>query len=191
MVQEYIGRKFRTSAICLICMAAALGLWIFVLLEGFNWEITVFMSLFTLSMIGWVSLAIVMIACDYIQLRRNAGWIQNRNMQHIADDIHMDEFTFPRAKIYCGKHAFLSCKSKVLIPYASVCWAYMKLHTSMGMTTDSKLMIHTRDGQKFTVAIGDQEARQLISRFVAPNSPGAILGYGAEQKRRYKAMRMR
>ena len=78
----------------------------------------------------------------------------------------------------------------MIIPYAEMAWTYFKVHNaSGGMVSQTEMVIYTKDGKKFSALVNRDDFARLMTKWVLPNNPNVIVGYGKEQKQRYKAIR--
>lgn len=119
----------------------------------------------------------------------NLKWLKEKGIEHIADDISLEQPTLPRSKIYCGRQSFFCKKPCAIIPYSEVAWVYLYERKFYGIITMEKsVIIYTKDGKRFAVSWRDDEFKWLLENFIIRYSPNVVLGFGAEQKKRYREL---
>ena len=57
-----------------------------------------------------------------------------------------------------------------------------------GIAVEKAVIVYTKDGQKFILNSNADEFKWLLENYIAPNSPNIVIGYGAEQKARYRQL---
>lgn len=112
------------------------------------------------------------------------NYLKKHGLLEQMEDINASVFDLPLSKISFGNTAFFSKKSKVVIPYSMVLWAYIQVVYTNGIKSEEKLLIGCRDRKWFTIKADKQELHQLLE-IVARYSPDLILGHGKEQNSRY------
>ena len=118
---------------------------------------------------------------------RNLRWLRKNGIENISHDINLNKPTLPRSKIYCGERALLTKRPCLLIPYNEMGWVYIYKKYTNGFLTERSFIIYTKDKHKFSLAFDDEdEIRWLLNNYIIKNSPDVIIGYGKEQKERYK-----
>lgn len=115
-------------------------------------------------------------------------WLKSMGLQSVADDIVLDRPTLPQSKIYCGQRALFCKKPCAIIPYAQIAWVHLYERQAYGIAVEKAVIIYTKDGKKFALNSDADEFRWLLENYIIPQSPNIVIGYGAEQKARYKQL---
>lgn len=113
-------------------------------------------------------------------------WLAQIGLPNVADDIILEQPTLPQSKIFCGYYALFSKKTCVIIPYGQIAWAHLYERRTYGITVEKAVILYTKDGKKFSLNADVDEFKWLLENYIIPQSPNIILGYGAEQKKRFK-----
>lgn len=135
------------------------------------------------------------VACTFLyfgrffRVARHIRWLKKNGLEHIGDDIPLREPTMPETKIHCGSHAFFIKKPRVVIPYSQVVWIYKYAKKVGGFTVEEEYHLLCRNGEKFAYKAKDHEIQWLVERHIAVESRDMLLGYTAQNIKRYKALR--
>lgn len=183
-MQELIQKKLKMAAIFRICIA------VLAVVSVVSIPLTGVVDMDVIMPVVLVSVnALWICALVYFQKTRpfvmGAKRLAECGGENIADDISLDLPTLPRTQIYCGKRAFYCQKTGVLLPYSEIAWVYKYEKRTNGFVTERAVILRTKDGKSFRLPQLDDEINWLLSNYIIPNSPDLIIGYGAEQKRRY------
>jgi len=57
-----------------------------------------------------------------------------------------------------------------------------------GIAVEKAVIVYTKDGKKFSLNSNADEFQWLMENYIVKHSPNLIIGYGAEQKARYKQL---
>ncbi len=134
----------------------------------------------------WISGVIYLVS--YMPFTSSVKWLKSKKMENVADDIILESPTLPRSKIYCGQKALFCKKPCVIIPYSEIVWVHLHETRAYGIAVEKAVVVYTKDGKKFSLNSNADEFKWLLEHYIIPNSPNIILGYGAEQKARYKQL---
>ncbi len=127
-------------------------------------------------------------ANKYMQLSKSIKLLQSKGMENIADDIVLDKPTLPRSKIYCGQKAMFSKKPCLILPYEEIAWVYVHKDNMYGITVSKSVVVHTKSGKHYTLSADIDEFQWLLENYIVKNSVNVIIGYGTEQKQKYKTL---
>lgn len=189
-MQEYCQKKLKTEKILHLLLIAVEVLWIcFFLLLLMKVQLPVVVKLLWVD-VGFPLLIALLIA--YMRLRRyrkNAKWLKAKGYEDEADDIDLSAPTLPRSKIYCGSKAMFSKRSGVIIPYREFLWVYKRENIYNGITVHRGVVIRLRSGGTYEIKADDQEIKWMLTAHVLPASPDLVVGYGTEQKQRFRELR--
>lgn len=119
---------------------------------------------------------------------KSAKQIELPNSENIVDDIPVNP-TLPKSKIYCGSKAFLSKKPFAVIPYSEIAWVYMQVNKAYGITVAKQVHICCRNGNHFVLRADVDEFKLMLASCLSNFNQDIIIGYGYEQKKRYKAVK--
>ena len=184
-MREYIERKIKAEKAIRISMI--------VVLLGIPFLITVLdenlYPVLVLSYGAFIWTMIFMYPIKYLPWAKVSGELKNYDWKDLVSDIDLDKPTLPKSKIHCGRKAFYSQKSGMVIPYHQTAWIYYKVQRSFGLVVDKTVVIYTRSGTKFLLKADDNEFIWLLENLIVPFSPGVVIGFGSEQKKRYKETR--
>ena len=184
-MREYIEQKTKTEKVLRISMIVVFfGVPLLVMLLNENLYLVVILSY---GAFIWVMIFLYPI--KYLPWAKVSGELKNYDWKDLVSDIDLDKPTLPKSKIHCGRKAFYSQKSKIVIPYHQTAWIYYKVQRSFGLVVDKTVIIYTRSGTKFLLKADDNEFMWLLENLIAPFSPGVVIGFGSEQKKRYKEIR--
>lgn len=184
-MKEFIERKVKTEKIMRYCMFALLPITIlcFVLtvalsniVLGLWWALT--------FIIFWVIFSIYV--TKLVPFLKSVEMLKKRGMLTSVYDIDLNRPISPNTKVYCGEKAFFCKKSYVIMPYSEIAWAYQYKQMTYGVTVSKSIILYNRDGKQFTLYIDVDKFKWLLSELIIKNSPDIIIGYGPEQKARYK-----
>lgn len=184
-MSEFIEKKVRSAKILRICIIIIFILWIssFLLFSLVEPEIlTAPVMLLTTGM--WVS--VIIYFAVFFPMMSGYKWLESKGLENIADDILLEQPTLPRSKIYCGQRALFSKKPCSIIPYSEIAWVHLYERRSYGITVEKAVIVYTKDGKKFKLNADADEFKWLLENYIVKNSPNVVIGYGAEQKKRYK-----
>ncbi len=178
-MHEFIKKNIKLARVFQVLILGQIAA--LIALGGFNNEDTAILVLtipiFTIIYIG-----------VYSQFLNNVKWLKKKGYENITDDIDISNPTLPKSKIYCGQRAFFSKKPKAIIPYSEIAWVYVKKSKINGISAENHTIIYMNDGKKFTITVHryEEEFKLLLANYIIKNSPNVILGYGPEQKMKYK-----
>ncbi|MBR4050462.1 MAG: hypothetical protein IKK09_08180 [Clostridia bacterium] len=186
-MKEYIERKIKAEKIfrvfLIVAFLAFFGM-IFILDTSNEW---LFIGSYLLCMVWVISIFVYLI--KYLLWTKVSRELKNYDWQETVSDISLDKPTLPKSKIYCGRKAFYSQKSKMVIPYHQIVWIYYKVQHFYGLPVSKQVIIHTRSGNRFILEADNNEFAWLLENLIVPFSPGVVIGFGSEQKKRYKEIR--
>lgn len=111
--------------------------------------------------------------------------IKKSDNPDLLEDISLDFPTLFHLGVFCGKEAMFCNKNYNVVPYANIAWVHVYEERRNGHTLRKLVVLRTTDGKKMSIPMHQDEVQWLINRYIAPNSPNLILGYGTEQKKRY------
>lgn len=121
-------------------------------------------------------------------LMSSIKWLERLGASNVVEDIPVDAPTLPKSKIHCGRWALFSKKPCAIIPYAQVAWVHLYERRAYGVAVEKAIIIYAKDGRKFALNADEYEFRWLLENYIIPQSPDIIIGYGAEQKARFKQL---
>ena len=116
------------------------------------------------------------------------SWLKENNYINTADDIVLDRPTLPKSKIFCGKNALFCNKPFAIIPYSEIGWVHLYVRKTNGITVEKAVIVYTRDGKKFSLRSDENEFQWLLENYIVKYSPNTVIGYGKEQKMRYRQL---
>ena len=132
----------------------------------------------------WISGVIYL--ASYMPFTSSIKWLKKKGMENIAEDIILERPTLPRSKIYCGQRALFCKKPCAIIPYSEIAWVHLYERRAYGIAVEKAVIVYTKDGKKFSLNSNADEFQWLLENYIVKISPNIIIGYGAEQKARYK-----
>ena len=109
-------------------------------------------------------------------------------MLDYVDDINLNEPTFAKSKLYCGRKALYCKSSGCIVPYSQIGWVYIHANNIYGITVNKEVYVYMRNGQKLVLSVDVNDFKIVLDRFILRESPDVVIGYGNEQKKRYKAL---
>ena len=187
-MSEFIEKKLRSAKAFRIYLLVLLILTIcsFVSL-GFVEEMeTMIAPSMLLANALWISGVIYL--ASYIPFTSSVKWLKEKGMENVADDIILERPTLPRSKIYCGQRALFCKKPCAIIPYSEIAWVHLYERRAYGIAVEKAVIVYTKDGKKFSLNSNADEFQWLLENYIVKHSPNLIIGYGAEQKARYKQL---
>ncbi len=134
----------------------------------------------------WISGVVYL--TSFMPFTSSVKWLKSKGMENVADDIILKRPTLPRSKIYCGQRALFSKKPYAIIPYSEIAWVHLYERRAYGIAVEKAVIVYTKDGKKFSLNSNSDEFKWLLENYIIANSPNIIIGYGAEQKARYKQL---
>ena len=96
----------------------------------------------------------------------------------------------PKSRVRCTEKALISEKKKLVIPYKSILWVYMRVQKGMyGLVTVSKSMvICTTSGLEFQIeGLQDEEVHWLLKQYSSRFSRNVMFGFGVQQRKQWSA----
>lgn len=177
-----IGKIFAYVTLALIALFVCAIIFVIPNVE-FDISYPIIMSITTMTMVCGIIYIV-----SFNPTIKNVKWLSKKGMENIADDIILEKPTLPKTKIYCGRKAFYSKKPNVIIPYSEIAWVHLFEQRAYGIPVQKSVIIYTKDGIKFSLKSDENEVKWLLSNYLMPNSPNLIIGYGAAQNARYKAL---
>ncbi len=187
-MSELIEKKIKSAKVFRICLIALLVLAVgsFVVM-GFldNIEVVITPAMLFMNAF-WIS-GVVYYASIH-PFMSSIKWLESMGLQNVADDILLDRPTLPRSKIYCGQQALFCKKPCAIIPYAQIAWVHLYESRAYGIAVEKAVIIYTKAGKKFALNSNVDEFKWLLENYIIVHSPSVIIGYGAEQKARYKQL---
>jgi|GEM_PF-1226994 len=187
-MREFIEKKMRSAKVFRIVLLVIAVLWIgsFFLIP--NLEFKVYYPIVMLLTLSVITCGIIYIVA-WMPITRSVKWLRSKGMENVADDIVLDSPTLPSSKIYCGQRALFCKKPCAVIPYSEIAWVHLYKRTAYGVITVEKaVIVYTKDGRKFHLNSDADEFKWLLENYIIQNSPNVVIGYGAEQKARYKQL---
>lgn len=184
-MREYIERKIKAEKVLRFSMIAIFFCVPF--LMHFLNESLYPVGFFSYGIFIWVMIFLYPI--KYLPWAKVSRELKNYDWKDLVSDIDLDKPTLPKSKIHCGRKAFYSQKSGMVIPYHQTAWIYYKVQRSFGLVVDKTVVIYTRSGTKFLLKADDKEFMWLLENLIVPFSPGVVIGFGSYQKKRYKEIR--
>ena len=109
-------------------------------------------------------------------------------MLDYVDDINLNEPTFAKSKLYCGRKALYCKSSGCIVPYSQIGWVYIHANNIYGITVNKEVYVFMRNGQKLVLSVDVNDFKIVLERFILRESPDVVIGYGNEQRKRYKAL---
>lgn len=187
-MREFIEKKLRTAKTfriyLLVLLIVTIGSYVSM---GFIDDVETIIAPIMLSTSAlWISGIIYFVS--YMPFTSSVKWLKSKGMEDVADDIVLERPTLPRSKIYCGQRALFSKKPCAIIPYAEIAWVHLYERRAYGIAVEKAVIVYTKDGKKFSLNSNADEFKWLLENYIIPNSPNIIIGYGAEQKARYKQL---
>lgn len=117
-------------------------------------------------------------------------YLKKRGLEHVLNDINLAQPNLPKSKIYCGSMAFFSKKPFSVVPYNDIAWIYVTNQKLYGVVTISKTTnIYMTNGKHLVLTCDVDEFRWFLENYLMRVNPNIILGYGVQQKQRYKAVK--
>ena len=190
-MQEFMEKKRKTAAVLKtwlpLLFAAIAGAYVAVFTLVEQPEHVLYLSLLLLCIAtGWWC-AFVFYIAQVLPLLRCMRDLEQRGIDYDVYNIDLRQPSFPQTTVYCGQRALLCKKPQALIvPYADILWAYLYERKVYGITVEQKVVVYTKQGKRFWLDIKSDQFQMLLTRFVQKEAPNVILGYGAEQKARYR-----
>ena len=187
-MSEFIEKKLKSAMVFRIYLFVLLILTIgAVASSGFVDEIEIVIAPIILSGNAlWIS--VVVYITSFLPFTSSVKWLKGKGLENVAEDIILERPTLPRSKIYCGQRALFCKKPYAIIPYAEIAWVYLYERRSYGIVVEKAVIVYTKDGKKFALNANTDEFQWLLQNYIVKNSPNIIIGYGAEQKARYKQL---
>ena len=191
-MHELIEKRLKAAKVCLIAtivlgvaFLGAIAL-ISVLMEDLGPEVCVPVVM----IFGWgFFICLIVYFTKYFAFTRSVRRLSDLGLEHIADDVNLERPTLFRSKIYCGEKAFFCKKPYVILPYGDVLWAYLYERRVYGIPVEKSVILFTRYGKKFQINAHPDEFKWMLERYIIPQSPELILGYGGLQAQRYKQLK--
>lgn len=116
--------------------------------------------------------------------------LKKRELEHTMDDINLAQPVLPKSKIYCGSKALFSKKPFTILPYSEIAWVYIEVRKLYGLIPIAKSTnILTADGKRFILKADVDEFKWLLENHLVRMNPNMIIGFGEQQKQRYKAVK--
>ncbi len=192
-MSEFIERKLRSAKVFRIYLLVLFLIMTVSLISiGFidDSDETVIIPTILSANALWISGVIYL--GSYRPFTSTVKWLINNGMENVADDITSESLMLPRSKIYYGQKALFSKKSHVIIPYSEIAWVYVvETTTSFYIVltyTTEQVKVYTKDGREFFLKCDIDEFKRLLANCIIPNCPNVVIGYGKEQKARYKQL---
>ncbi len=190
-MREFFEKQKRNSYILIGLLAAVTA----VFFIGFPIAVTdenLHDGLFALAFIslwGFIILLTVW-SMKYRGTVYTSNFLKNRGLEHVLDDINPEQPTLPKSKIYCGSKALVSKKPIMAIPYSEIGWVYVQVQKLYGLVTINKTVhVCTRDGKHFVIRADIEEFKWLLENVLLKANPDIVIGFGAEQRKRYNAIK--
>ncbi len=121
--------------------------------------------------------------------RLNYEWFLRVADESILDSFDMDPKSYsPRPKVYMSTKALFDNQPYLILPYSKIVWTYKEVTRYKGGFTSQQAVFCTVDGKKISFACNDEEFRKLLLQYVIPQSPGVMIGYSDENRKKYKQM---
>ena len=184
-MSAFLEKKIKSAKVFRISLLVIAVLWIGSFLVMPHLEFEVYYPMVMLLTTAVIICGIVYLA-SYMPFVSSVKWLENKGLENVTDDIILDRPTLPRSKIYCGQRALFSKKPCAIIPYAQIAWVYLYERRAYGIAVEKAVIIYTKDGKKFALNSNADEFRWLLENYIIVHSPDIVIGYGAEQKARYK-----
>ena len=126
----------------------------------------------------------------FYPLKKSIANLKRIGAMDVIDDVYPEEPTLPKSKIYCGNRAMIVKKPYCILAYHDIAWIYMKVTKAYGIVTvDKSICICTRSGKTIETKANSDEIKWLIPNVIIPRNPSVIVGFGAEQMKRYKQVK--
>lgn len=120
---------------------------------------------------------------------RNLKWLTRLGKEHTIEDIDLTTPYIKSAKLYLGSEALYSKKDHIMIPYSEVAWVYSYVMTNRYVPIPTYYtVIHTKDRKKFMLYCSVDKMKDVIEGRFIPNNSNLVLGFGKNQKKRYKEL---
>ncbi len=184
MIGELIAKKSKSLKIFLVFFVFFIALFFVLLfmLPSFETETMITPLMITV----WTNIIFVVVYfAAFHPFKVSMSLLKQKGIEHIADDINLQQPTLPSSKIYCGQYALFCKKPFIIIPYSEMAWVYLYERKTYGITVEKAIIVHTKTGKRFALKSNVDEFQWLLQNFVAAQSPNIIIGYGKQQKKRY------
>lgn len=191
-MRELIEKKRKKSKITGILALIFLAISVLCIALGVNDETGAFLAIGILvGGMGFYITGIIYLVnrCSFI---RNLKWVMRIGKEHTLDDIDLTTPYLKKGKIYIGSQALYSKYNHVMVPYSEVAWVYSYVMTNGYIPIPTYYtVIHTKDHKKFMLQCRIDKLKEVIEGYFIPNNPNLVLGYGKNQKKRYKELNPR
>ena len=186
-MEQFIEKRIRSAKVFRISLFVIAVLWIgsFFVMPHLEFEVSY--PLVMLLTTAVITCGIIYLV-SYMPFMSSVKRLRSQGLEHIGDDIILERPTLPRSKIYCGQRAFFCKKPYAIIPYSDIAWTYYYERRSNGFVVEKAFILHMKDGKKFSLNAHPDEFQWLLQNYIIEQAPNIVIGYGAEQKARYKQL---
>lgn len=184
---EFIEKKIKSAKVLRISLLVVTIVWLASFFIIPNLEFGVSYPLVMLLTTAVITLGIIYLVA-YMPFMSSIKWLTKKGLENIADDIILESPTLTRSKIYCGQRALFCKKPCAIIPYAEIAWVHLYERRAYGIAVEKAVIVYTKDGKKFSLNSNTEEFQWLLENYIVKHSPNVVIGYGAEQKARYKQL---
>lgn len=146
-----------------------------------------FIGVYVLLLVAFFVLGFIYMF-KYYNFNRCMKWLAQKNSLGVCNDIKLDNPTLPKSKVFCGSKAMFFQKSSAIIPYSEIAWIYQYKASAYGIPVAKSIFIFTRDNKNFSVKANIDEFQWLLSNYIMKMYPDIMIGYTAENQKRYKAL---
>ncbi len=120
----------------------------------------------------------------------NSKWLAAKGYTNAADEFNINMPMYKKSKIICGSRAIMIKNVAVVIPYQEIAWMYVQVRRLYGLIPIGKsILIFTRDGKGYTAGGDVEELKAILTEHVLRANPEVIVGFGAEQQKKYRAVK--
>jgi len=120
----------------------------------------------------------------------NSKWLAAKGYTNVADEFNINMPMYKKSKIICGTRSLLIKNVAVVVPYQEIAWMYVQVRRLYGLIPIGKsILIYTRDGKGYTAGGNVDELKAILTEHVLRANPNVIVGFGAEQQKRYRAVK--
>ena len=186
-MKRLINKRIRSEKIFRICFIIIAVLWVCSFLTIPFFDFNVYCPALMVSTLAVIPCTITYFVKN-MPFLRNLKWLKSKGFEDIADDINPENTTFPRSKVCCGQKALFSKYPFAIIPYEEIAWLYKYERRTNGILVERSIIIYTKDGKRFSIGFDEKEFAELLHSYILPNTHNLILGYGVEQKAKYREL---
>ncbi len=177
-MRQYIENRLKRARLCLAGTLIGLILFIAVLPLSSRLPFPVYYTLVMLSMASALAFSIVYYA-RYRWLGGCIKMLRQTGRMHLLEDIPFPDPTLADSKLFCGKAAFFSQKSNILLAYSDVAWLYPHEEN------DAEYAIHLKNGKKLLLPIKRSDLLCLFNSYIAKGNTSVLTGAGEEKRMAY------